>query len=398
MRPPVRHALVVLATLAALVLAWQLRAVLLTFVLSLAVAATFRPTIAGLMRRRAPLPVALALAYGAALLLIVALVGLAAGPIVREAQEVLRGATDLYDRLHAEWPLGTTAQQTLVQLLPPSHVLYDALEAQASMIATTLLGFATGVVNVVVEVGIVLILSIYWSLDQGHFERLWLALLPIRVRQRARHLWRGLEGRVGAVIRVQVVLSALAGVLLAVGYVALGLGRPAALATAGALLRLIPWLGPVLAVAAPFLANVGDLPRAVAGAAYTAGVLYALDRLVRSWLLGGRRTGGLLGLLTVIVMGQAAGIVGLVIAPAVAAGIGVLLDYLRQPAPAADEQGLARVTELRRRLEAVREGLAAAPEGASPQVVSLIDRLDGLIQKASECCAPQLGDLRQPAP
>ncbi len=393
MRPPVRHALVVLATLAALALAWQLRAVLLTFVLSLAVAATFRPTIAGLMRRGVPLPVALALAYGAALLLLAALVGLAAGPIVREAQEVLQGATDLYDQLHAEWPQGTSAQRTLVQLLPPSRVLYDALEAQASMIATTLLGLATGVIDVIVEVGIVLILSIYWSLDQGHFERLWLALLPIRVRQRARRLWRELESRVGAVIRVQTVLSALAGVLLAAGYVALGLGRPVALAMAGALLRLVPWLGPVLAVAAPLLANVVDMPRALASAVYTAGVLYALDRLVRSWLLGRRRTGGLLGLLTLIVIGQAAGVVGLVIAPAVAAGIGALLDYLRRPAPAVDEQGLARVEALRRRLQAVREGLAAAPEGASPQVVSLVDRLDGLIQKASECCAPQLSDL-----
>jgi len=394
MRPPVRHALVVLATLAALVLAWQLRAVLLTFVLSLAVAATFRPTITGLMRRGVPLPVALALAYGAALLLLAALVGLAAGPIVREAQEVLQGATDLYDRLHAEWPQGTTAQRTIVQLLPPSHVLYDALEAKASVIAATLLGVATGVIDVLVDVGIVLILSMYWSLDQGHFERLWLALLPIRARQRARQLWRELESRVGAVIRVQAVLSALAGVLLAVGYIALGLGRPAALAMAGALLRLIPWLGPVLAVGAPFLANVVDMPRALAGAVYTAGVLYALDRLVRSWLLGGRRTGGLLGLLTLIVMGQAAGIVGLVIAPAVAAGVAAVLDHLRQPAPAVDQQGPARVAELRRRLEAVREELAAAPEGASPQVVSLVDRLDGLIQKASECCAPQLGDPR----
>ena len=159
MRRPVRHALTVLATLAALALAWQLHAVLLTFVLSLIVAATFGPTIAVLSRRGMPLWAALALAYGAALLILVALFGLAAGPIVREAQEVLRGATDLYDRLHAEWPQGTTAQRTIVQLLPPSHVLYDALEAQASMIAATLLGVATGVIDVIVQVGIVLILG-----------------------------------------------------------------------------------------------------------------------------------------------------------------------------------------------------------------------------------------------
>lgn len=389
MRPPVRHALVVLATLAALALAWQLRTVLLTFVLSLTVAAAFRPTIAGLTRRRVPLPLALVLAYGLALVVGGALIGLAAGPIVVEAQEVVQGATDLYDRLHAEWPQGTTLQRTLVQLLPPSHLLYDALEARATTIATAILGVATGVLDVVVEIGVVLILSVYWSLDQGHFERLWLALLPVTVRTRARQLWRQLESRVGAVIRVQVVLSALTGVLLAVGYVALGLGRPIALAMAGAVLRLVPWLGPVLAVAAPFLANVTDMPRALAGALYTAGVLVALDRLVRSWLLGGRRTGGLLGLLTLVVMGRAAGVIGLVIAPVVAAAIAVVLEYMQRPEPAAEEVGLDRVVALRRRLQAVRDQLAAAPEGPSPQVTSLVERLETLIERASDCCVPQ---------
>ncbi|HHX43135.1 MAG TPA: AI-2E family transporter [Chloroflexi bacterium] len=388
MRAPVRHVLVVLATLAAIALAWQLRAVLLTFVLSLAVAATFRPTIAGLMRRGLPLPVALVLAYGAALLVGGALLGLAAGPIVGEAQGVFRGATDLYDRLHAEWPEGTTLQRTLVQLLPPSVVLYDALEAQASSIAATLLGVATGVIDVLIEIGIVLILSIYWSLDQGHFERLWLALLPIRTRIRARHLWRRLEGRVGAVIRMQVVLSALAGVLLAVGYVVLGLERPVALAFAGALFRLIPWLGPVLAVGAPFFSNPGDMPRAIVGALYTTGVLLALDRYVRSWLLGGERSSGLLGLLTLIVMGRAAGIVGLIIAPAVAAAIGAILDHLQQPTPAVGPEGLAHVEALRARLDAVRASLAAAPQGPSPQLASLVERLDGLLDQANECCTP----------
>lgn len=393
MRPPIRHALAVLATLAALVVAWQLRAVLLTFVLSLTVAAAFRPIISGLSRRGAPRPLAMAVAYGAALLVGGGLIGLAAGPIVGEAQDVIQGATDLYDRLHAEWPEGTTAQRTIVQLLPPSHVLYDALEAQASTIATAILGVATGVIDVVAQVGIILILSIYWSLDQGHFERLWLALLPVRARARARQLWRQMEFRVGAAIRSQVVLSALAGMLLALGYSVFGLGRPIALAMAGALLRLIPWLGPVLAVAAPFLANVADMPRALAGAAYTAGVLLALDRLLRAWLQGGRRTSGLLGLLVLIVMGRTAGLLGLILAPAVAAGIAVLLDYLRRPVPAAAAESIERVEALRRRLRAVREGLVNAPDGPNPQVLSLLDRLDGLIQRASDCCMPQIEGL-----
>ena len=187
-------------------------------------------------------------------------------------------------------------------------------------------------------------------------------------------------------IRVQVVLSALAGVLLALGYVVLGLGRPTGLATAGALLRLVPWLGPVLAVVAPFLANVADMPRALAGALYTAGVLVGLDRVIRAWLLGGRRTGGLLGLLTLIVMGRAAGVLGLVIAPVVAAAISVVLEHLQRRAPAVDQEGLARVKALRQRLQGVRDQLAAAPEGPSSQVASLVERLEGLLQRASDCC------------
>jgi len=98
--------------------------------------------------------------------------------------------------------------------------------------------------------------------------------------------------------------------------------------------------------------------------------------------------------LVLIVMGRAAGLLGLILAPAVAAGVAVLLDYLRRPAPAAEAESIERVEALRRRLRALREESSNVPGGPDPQVVSLLDRLDGLIQRAADCCMAQIEGLR----
>ena len=102
----------------------------------------------------------------------------------------------------------------------------------------------------------ILFLSIYWSINQIHFERLWLSLLPSGQRKQARGIWRTIEPELGSYTRGQVIQSLLAGLLLGLGYWVLGSPYPALLGLAGALACLIPVVGAVLVIIPVFLVGL----------------------------------------------------------------------------------------------------------------------------------------------
>ena len=142
------------------------------------------------------------------------------------------------------WLEGSSFQQALVARLPPPSKLFEAVTGdQGQLVLPAILGFTQGMGGVVSGAIVILFLSLYWSINQIHFERLWLSLLPSGQRKQARDIWRTIEPDIGAYIRSQIVQSLLAGLLLGLGYWLLGSPYPALLALTGALACLIPWLG-----------------------------------------------------------------------------------------------------------------------------------------------------------
>ena len=67
-----------------------------------------------------------------------------------------------------------------------------------------ILGFTQGMGGVVSGAIVILFLSLYWSINQVLFERLWLSLLPSGQRKQPRDIWRTIESDVGAYVRSQV--------------------------------------------------------------------------------------------------------------------------------------------------------------------------------------------------
>jgi len=116
------------------------------------------------------------------------------------------------------WLEVSSFQQALVARLPPPSKLFEAVTGdQGQLVLPAILGFTEGIGGVVSGVLVVLFLSLYWIVNQIHFERLWLSLLPSEQRKQARDIWRTIEPDLGAYIRSQVVHSLLAGLLLGLG-------------------------------------------------------------------------------------------------------------------------------------------------------------------------------------
>ncbi len=82
------------------------------------------------------------------------------------------------------WLEGSAFQLELVTRLPPPSKLFMALTgSQGQLVLPAIFGLTQGIGDVVSGIFLILLLSIYWSISQVHFERFWLSLLPAGQRK-----------------------------------------------------------------------------------------------------------------------------------------------------------------------------------------------------------------------
>ena len=239
----------VMTTLLALLVLWQFRVVVVYLLISLLLAAVLRPLVTRLAGRRFLVRIAWILLYLVILGGFGFLLFLAGKAAINEIQSLLQALSARDEWTLPTWLDGSLFQHTLITQLPPPSMLFEALTGdEGQLVLPTLLGLTQGIGGFIAGALIIVVLSIYWSLNQIHFERLWLSLLPSGQRKQARGIWRVIEPDAGAYIRGQVRQSLLAGVLLGLGFWLIGSPYPALLALVGALASLVPMVGLVMAV------------------------------------------------------------------------------------------------------------------------------------------------------
>ncbi|MBN2149201.1 MAG: AI-2E family transporter [Anaerolineales bacterium] len=387
----------VLTTLLALLVLWQFRIVVVYLLISLTLAAALRPLVNRLAGRGFVVRVAWILGYLAALGSFGFFLILTGESAMNEIQQLAATVSAHGEWLLPVWLEGTTFQQMLVARLPPPSQLFEAVTGdQGQLVLPALLGFTQGVGSVVSGVFVVLFLSIYWSINQIHFERLWLSLLPSGQRGQARGIWRTIEPDIGAYIRGQLIQSLLAGLLLGLGYWLLGSPYPALLALAGALACLIPVVGAPLAMVPPLLVGLlTSVQLSLFTTLYTLIVLIALGVWVKPRLFNRRWDNPILTVFLLIALADAFGIPGILLAPPLSIVCQILWSHLvsrRAVAGAA-----AQVSDLKERQARLWETIKAMDEQALPLVTSSMERLTHLIEKAEPILQPS-DPLQLPQP
>jgi predicted PurR-regulated permease PerM len=378
----VRFGTAILTTALALVVLWQFRIVVVYLLVSLALAAAVRPLAKHLTMQKWPVRLAL-------ILLCLAAVGSlgfglfqAGRSAASEIQQMARAASVQGEWSLPQWLEGTAFQQTLAGWLPTPNTLFEAVAGdQGQRVLPALLGFTQGIGGFVTGAVVVLFLSLYWSSNQVHFERLWLSLLPPGQRNQVRGIWRTIEFDTGAYIRGQLVQSLLAGLLLGLGYWALGSPYPVLLALTGALACLIPVVGAPLALLAPLL--VGLLTGVQIGlltALYTLIVLIVLGVWVKPWLFKRRWDNPILTVVIVAAMADAFGLLGIILAPPLSGVCQIVWSSL--VSHRAVSGSAAQVSDLKERQAVVWAAIKGMGESPPPLVTSSMERLTHLIQKA----------------
>jgi len=372
----------VMTTLLALVVLWQFRIVVVYVLVSLALAATVSPLIKDWSRRGFMIRLALIFLYLAGLGSFGFLISLAGKFVIGDVQQLAQtlSAQDAW-RL-PPWLEGSSFDQTLIAQLPPPSKLFEAVTGdKGQLVLPTILGFTQGIGGVVSGLFVILFLSIYWSINQIHFERLWLSLLPSGQRKQARGIWRTIELDLGAYIRSEVTQSLLAGLLLGFGYWLLGSPYPTLLALIGALTWLIPVVGATLAVILPLLVGLlTSVQLSMLTVFYTLIVVIVLKVWVEPRLYKRKWDNPVLSLVILLALADAFGLVGIIVAPPISVVCQILWSRL-----VSDRLALGastQVSDLKERQTRLWTTIKEMQEQPPPLVISSMERLTHLIEKA----------------
>jgi predicted PurR-regulated permease PerM len=378
---------VTLATGLSALLLWRFRSVAAIFVASLAIASALRPLVDRLERRRINRSVALAIVYVSGLTLLGVAVYVAGHLVVAELEDGMELAGAAYERLRTSPPPGAPSRGLVIGLLvghlPPSDAIYRAIgAARLDAVANQLLGATMNLIDGIGACLIVLALSAYWSASRESFERLWMSLVPGPRRTRAREVWRAVVAAVGAHVRSELGQSAAAVISLSFGFWLLRLPTPILPALLIGLVRLVPFVGVVVAIAAAFLAGaVVGAPLGLLAAAYTLGTLLVLDRGVARRMLRARRYSATLIVLLAIALVDAWGMVGLLVASPLAAAIQVAIEQMVVTRPSRTLRA-ETVAELEAGLVSVRQRLRLIQPRAAAELGSVLERLNRLVVEA----------------
>jgi predicted PurR-regulated permease PerM len=377
----VKIGVAVLTTLLVLFVLWQFRTIVAYVLFSLMLAAFIRPLFSHLEGRRFLIRLVWILLY----VLILAGFGFILFIMIKtsatELQKLAQSIT-----VQDQWTLplwaGSSIQQTILTRLPSPSVLFQAIIGNGGeLVITGLLEIAKGIGGIFTAIAIIVILSIYWGINQVHFERLWLSLLPSDQRKRARGIWRTIEPGIGGYIRGQLIQSLLAGVLLGLGYWLLGSPYPALLGLVSILLCLIPVVGAFLVILFPLIVGLfTTIQLGLLSSLFALVIMVAILIWVKPRLLNRRWDNPILTVILLIALADAFGIFGIILAPPLSVVCQILWSRLVSHRSVAGAS--TNISDLTGRLTKVRETVSAMEGSQLPLLKNSLERISKLLTEA----------------
>jgi predicted PurR-regulated permease PerM len=370
-------ALGIMTTLLGLVALWQFRVVLVYVLLSLVIAATFRPISKSESRQNLWTRFLLVMQYLAALVVVGLLLFIVGRFLIHDFQQLAQNLAGQSAWVLPRWLAGGP----LAKMLPTPDNLFLGITSQPSLALSAVLGFTESIGSVLSGLVIALFLSVYWSINQNHFERLWLSLLQAEQRKHARNVWRTIEAELGAYSRSEIIQSLLAVIALGIGYRLLGSPYPTLLAVTGAIAWLIPVVGGVLALILPLVIGLLNSPQlAILCVLYTVLVLVILQIAVEPRLFKIKQDNPLLTFIILLAMADAFGLLGIIVAPPISVMLQSLWRLMLHEN--VSPETVVHISDLRERQAKLQAAIDEMEGPPPPLVVSSMERLTDLLEKA----------------
>ena len=290
-----RSAIAVLVGLGLLALAlalWKLKLILALLFLALILAATMRPGVDALARRRVPRGLGVLLHYAVFTLLVA---GFLWAVVPRAVEQVDNAVSDL-PATRAD--LGEQARDaTGIKhdiLLGLQRRLQDVPTASDLPAAELTVRVFEGFLGIF----FVLASAAYWIWERERAEKLVCSLLPRKHAQTVRDTWELIDLKLGAYVRGQALLILLVGTTLSIVFWALGMPYWLLVGAFAGIVEIVPVVGPLAAGAVAVA--VGLTESVEVGVA--AGVAVLIVRLLEDYVVIPRVLGEAVGLTPLVVL------------------------------------------------------------------------------------------------
>ena len=224
--------------------------VLFILFISIVIGTVIRPLVNWLYQRGLSRIAGVMLVYLLLLILLVGFLWLLFPLILEQSTTLGREIPNYYQDLRA-WMVNYPNQlfARLGQLLPPSlpklnPVQHTGEEAVAS--AGQVLGYIILTARVIFVAIVVMILTLYWTLDGPRMIKTFLLLIPQDQRESIGELISAMESKVGLYVAGQGVLCLVISMMALAAYRLIGLPNTLVLALAAGVMEAVPMIGPVL--------------------------------------------------------------------------------------------------------------------------------------------------------
>src|SRR5215213_631801 len=219
---------------------------------AIVIGTVIRPIVNWLYQRGIPRIAGVTLVYILLLVLLAGFLWLLFPLIFQQSTTLATDIPGCYQNLRA-WMVNGPNQlwMRLGQLLPttlpslnPTMAQQTGEEVVAS--AGQVLGYAISAAQVVFTAIVILVLTVYWTLDGPRIIKTFLLLVPQGQRESLGELILAMEAKVGFYLAGQGILCLVISMMALVAYVLIGLPNALVLALAAGVMEAVPMVGPLL--------------------------------------------------------------------------------------------------------------------------------------------------------
>lgn len=323
----VAAALIVLSVVVLALLLRTLSSNVLVILLAIVFAEGIRPLVQRLETRGLPRPLGILVVYLALAALLAGVVALLVSPVATESQSVARNLPAYQKQLlsaingiAAQLHINVNVSQQVGQLL--------------GGLQSALVGVGSTIVAVAVNFSLVLVIGVLWLVTSARLKALVVDLLPLQHQELASGVFSEMGLRVGGYLRATSINGVVVGVATGIAAALLRLPAPALLGVFTAVVALIPVVGAVLGVAVPTLAALTISPGYAVIVLAVMAVIQIVDAntVVPAVVNRVVNVPALLVVISLVVGGALAGIIGALLAVPVAAAGQVLVQRVLVPA------------------------------------------------------------------
>ncbi len=232
--------LLVISTLLLLLIAWEIRAVLIALFVAFILMSGFAPLVDRLVKRGLNKTLAVIVTYFLAIVFLATLLFAVIPPLVREIREFASSLT-----VYVNW-LSTTFGNSNVPGITTDKIV-DTILSKIDTAVPNLLGVAFDALGVFLLFIAVAVFTFYLLLERDKLKRNLHHLLPHLPKERVDNLAHKIEEKLGSWMRGEIVLMLIIGIATYIGLTLLRVEFALPLAVIAGLLEIVPNFGPTIA-------------------------------------------------------------------------------------------------------------------------------------------------------